>query len=415
MKIAYEIAKTHLLAKKKQTFIAMLGVTFGIAMFITMTGLMTGLNDMTEDLAMTATPDIQIYHEIAVDRSSILEEVQPTALNIVHHQKPKDEKSNLRNAEQIMNSIRKDHRVMGVSPQLSTQVFYNFGPVDLNGTILGTDIIEEDKLFDLSSNMIEGRIEDLVLSRDGIIMGTGLAKKLHAKLGDRIMISTPQGFTMQLKIVGLFQIGIGQIDNVRSYANLSTVQKILEKDSRYITNISIKLKDITQAKAIAPSYQKMFGYKSEDWETANTTLLVGAMIRDIMTWSVSITLLAVAGFGIYNILSMAINSKMRDIAILKATGFAGKDVMQIFMIQAVIIGLMGSIIGVGIGYVLSYMISQAPFDGGDVISITHLPVNFNPVFYITAIVFGIITTALAGYLPARKAAHLDPIEIIRGQ
>lgn len=415
MKVAYEIAKTHLLAKKKQTFIAMLGVTFGIAMFIAMTGLMTGLNDMTEDLAMTSTPDIRIYHEIAVDRASILDETQPEAINIIHHQKPKDENSNLRNAFQIINVLKADERTIGASPQLSTQVFYNFGPVQLNGSILGTDILEENKLFNVQEKMVEGQIENLALSRDGILMGKGLAKKLHAKVGDRVTISTPEGFTMKLKIVGLFQMGIGQIDNVRSYANLSTVQKIMQKDSRYITDINIKLKDFQQAKAIAPSYQKMFGYKAEDWETANTTTLLGVVIRNIMTWSVSITLLAVAGFGIYNILNMTIYSKMKDIAILKATGFAGKDVMQIFMIQAVVIGFLGSIIGLGIGYFLSYLIAQAPFDGGDVISITHLPVNFSPTFYTIGIVFGIITTALAGYFPARKAAKLDPIEIIRGQ
>lgn len=415
MKVSFEIAKTHLLSKKKQTFIAMLGVTFGIAMFITMTGLMTGLNDLTEELAMTSTPDIQIYHEIEVDRASILDETQPNAINLVHHQKPKDEQNNLRNAFQIINILKEDQSVIGASPQLASQVFYNFGPVELNGSILGTDILEEDKLFDIQEKMIEGKIEDLELSRDGILMGTGLAKKLLAKVGDRVTISTPQGFTMKLKIVGLFQMGIGQIDNVRSYANLSTVQKILEKNSRYITNINIRLKEFNQAKTLAPIYQKMFGYKSEDWETANSTTLVGVTIRNIMTWSVSITLLAVAGFGIYNILNMTIYSKMKDIAILKATGFAGKDVMQIFMIQAVVIGFIGSLMGLIMGYGFSSLIAQAPFDGGDVISITHLPVNFSPTFYIIGITFGIITTALAGYFPARKAAKLDPIEIIRGQ
>ena len=415
MKVSFEIAKTHLLSKKKQTFIAMLGVTFGIAMFISMTGLMTGLNDMTEELAMTSTPDIRIYHEVAVDRESILDETQEDAINVVHHQKPKDEKSNLRNAFQIMNVIKADMRTIGASPQLNSQVFYNFGPVQLNGSILGTDILEENKLFNIQEKMIEGRIEDLELSRDGILMGKGLAKKLNAKVGDRVTISTPEGYTMKLKIVGLFQMGIGVIDNVRSYANLSTVQKIVQKDSRYITDINIKLKNLHEAKTIAATYQKMFGYKSEDWETANSTNLLGVTIRNIMTWSVSITLLAVAGFGIYNILNMTIYSKMKDIAILKATGFAGKDVMQIFMIQAIIIGFFGSIIGLGIGYALSYLISQAPFDGGDIISITHLPVNFNPTFYTIGVVFGIVTTALAGYFPARKAAQLDPIEIIRGQ
>jgi lipoprotein-releasing system permease protein len=158
----------------------------------------------------------------------------------------------------------------------------------------------------------------------------------------------------------------------------------------------------------------MFGYRSEDWETANATFLTGAIIRNILTYSVTITLLIVAGFGIYNILNMTIHNKMKDIAILKAMGFSGRDVKYIFMIQSLVIGFFGSLAGLMIGFGLSYLISQAPFDGGDFISLDHLPVNFNPKYYIGGIVFGVLTTALAGYMPSRKAAKMDPIEILRG-
>jgi lipoprotein-releasing system permease protein len=159
----------------------------------------------------------------------------------------------------------------------------------------------------------------------------------------------------------------------------------------------------------------MFRYKAEDWETANATFLTGNTIRNILTYSVSITLLIVAGFGIYNILNMTIYNKMKDIAILKAMGFAGRDVKLIFMIQSLVIGLIGSLLGLLIGYLLSSLIAQAPFNGGDFISLDHFPVNFDPKYYIIGIVFGVTTTAFAGYMPSRKAEKIDPIEILRGQ
>jgi lipoprotein-releasing system permease protein len=414
MKLAFSIAKTHLLSRPKQTIVAMMGVTFGIGMFIAMVSLMTGLNDMTEDLAMTSSPDIRIYHDNTQERPSIVEEVNPNGVNLVHHTKPKNESLKVRNAFKIADIIRQHKEVRGVSPQLISQVFYNYGPVQLNGTISGVDILAEDNLFDIRDKMKEGKIENLIVNQDGIIMGTGLAKKLNAHTGDRVVITTPQGFTMSLKIVGLFQMGMGAIDNVKSYANISTVQNILQKDKSFITDINIKLYDFNDAKQIAPQFQKTFGYKSEDWETANATMLLGVIIRNILTYSVSITLLIVAGFGIYNILNMTIMNKMKDIAILKAMGFAGKDVKQIFMIQSLVIGFFGSILGLGIGFCLSYLISLAPFNGGDIISIDHLPVNFKPVYYIIGIVFGVATTAIAGYMPSRKAARIDPIEILRG-
>jgi len=175
------------------------------------------------------------------------------------------------------------------------------------------------------------------------------------------------------------------------------------------------LKDRQLAKKTAAEWQSKFTYKAEDWETANSTFLTGVIIRNIITYAVSFTLLIVAGFGIYNILNMTIYNKMKDIAILKAMGFAGSDVKNIFMVQSLVIGLVGSVAGLVIGYTLSLLISKAPFDGGDIISLDHFPVNFDPKYYVIGVVFGVTTTAVAGYMPSRKASKIDPIEILRGQ
>lgn len=415
LKLSIEIARVHLFSKPRQTIVAMLGVTFGIGMFIALVGLMTGLNQFTEEVTMTSSPDIHIYHDVTEPRKTILEVINPNGVNLVHHQKPKDETPKLRNAKQVIEVIRRDKRVLGVAPMLASQVFYNYGPVQLPGNILGVEILEEDKLFGLRAKMKQGALEDLQSSHDGIIIGKGLAKKLNAKNGDRVVVTTPQGFTLSLKIVGIFQMGIGVVDNVRSYANISTVQTILQQDRSYITDINMKLFDRHQAKLIAPELQAKFNNKAEDWETANATFLTGVVIRNIITYAVSFTLLVVAGFGIYNILNMTIYNKMKDIAILKAMGFAGGDVRRIFMVQSLVIGFIGSCAGLMIGYALSYLISRAPFDGGDVVALDHFPVNFDPKYYIIGIVFGVTTTAVAGYMPSRKAAKLDPIEILRGQ
>ena len=112
---------------------------------------------------------------------------------------------------------------------------------------------------------------------------------------------------------------------------------------------------------------------------------------------------------------MFIYEKMNDIAILKATGFTGKDVMYIFIIQALIIGFIGAILGVSIGYGVSLFIDSIPFETEALPTIKTYPINYDPNFYISGVVFAIVSTFLAGYLPASKAQKIDPIEIIRGQ
>jgi len=414
MNVILKIAKTHLLSKPKQTLVAMLGVTFGIGMFIMMISLMTGLNNFTEDLTKIASADIRIYKDVTEPRATLLDRIRPEGLNLVHHVKPKNESDKIRNARQIADLLRQDPEVIGVAPRLTSQVFYNFGPVKLNGSVAGVDILEEDKLFDLHSKIKAGSLAALKTTSNGLIIGSGLAKKLSAQVGDLLMVTTPQGVIYTMKVVGIFQLGLGEIDNVRSYANLATVQKLLGKDASYITDLNLKITNYREAKAKAQTIQAAYGNKAEDWETANSTLLAGAIIRDIMTYSVSITLLIVAGFGIYNILNMTIYSKMKDIAILKATGFAAKDVTGIFLTQSLIIGLIGSLMGLVVGFIFSLLLAQVPFDGGELLALDSLPINFDTKYYIIGIVFGVLTTAVAGWMPSRKAGKIDPIEIIRG-
>jgi lipoprotein-releasing system permease protein len=413
---SFNIAKRHLLARKKQSAVAVLGVTFGIGMYILMSGFMTGVNKTLDETQFTASPHIRIYHEFESNRPSILEEFRTgeTSSIQIHHQKPKKEELYLKNASVIIESLRKDPDILGMSAQVGSGVFYNYGPLQINGNLMGVDILDEDRLFDIRKKLKEGKPENLLTVSNSILMGEGLAKKLSAEMGDIITITTPKGVVFSLKVVGIFKFGLGAIDNFKSYCSIQTVQNVLQKDKSYITEIYIKLKDLDKAPALAALYKKKFGYTAEDWQTANAAFLSGNKLRSVMVYLISCTLLVVAGFGIYNIMSMTINDKMKDIAILKATGFSGNDIVSIFMTQALIIGMVGAFVGVTLGFFLCLAVSRIPFDGGGVISIDHLPMNFSIRYYIIGILFGTITTAIAGFMPSRKASKVDPVAIFRG-
>ncbi|HVX28665.1 MAG TPA: FtsX-like permease family protein, partial [Parafilimonas sp.] len=140
----------------------------------------------------------------------------------------------------------------------------------------------------------------------------------------------------------------------------------------------------------------------------------GSTSRTALTYVVSFTLLVVAGFGIYNIMNMTIANKMKDIAILKAQGFAQRDIVTIFLSQSLIIGLIGALTGVMLGFGLSYALSRIPFPANDEISWKYYPVLFKWTYYAFGVLFGILTTFVAGFMPSLKASRIDPVVILRG-
>ncbi|NJB72186.1 lipoprotein-releasing system permease protein [Saonia flava] len=415
-KVILNIAKTHLVTKLKSTITASLGVTFGIGAYITLVSFMTGLNNMLDDLVLNQTPHIHLYNEIepSIAQPIELHEEFENALNVVHSIKPKKSQQKIHNALPILNYLKQNENVKGATPQIRAQIFYISGSIELGGNLTGIDIMEEVRLSNIQDYIIKGSPEALKNNDSGILLGAGLAKKMSLDVGDRVQVSTVKGDIFPLKIVGIYQSGIADIDNVLSYANIKTVQRIQGVAQNFITDINIKLHDIAIAQSMALSLEKQFKVKATDINEANAQFETGSDIRNLITYAVSITLLIVAGFGIYNILNMLIYEKMKDIAILKATGFSGADVQLIFMSQAMIIGAIGGILGLLIGFGLSRLIDNVAFETEALPTITTYPINYNPLYYIIGITFALLSTFVAGYLPSNKARRIDPVRIIRG-
>jgi lipoprotein-releasing system permease protein len=416
-KLIADVSRSLLLARWKQTLVAAIGVTFSITMFISLLSFMSGLNDLLDGLIINRTPHIRLYNEIkpSAQQPVSLSEKYRDHYNFISKVKPKKERLEIYNNAAIMNYLKKDDRILGIAPKITTQVFYNVGAIDLAGAINGIDVEAENKLFLFQNYVTEGNYVDLKNTPNSIILGKGLSEKMLAEIGDVIQVTTSRGERMPLKVVGFFQSGLQDIDNTQSYASITTTQKLLAESGSYITDIQVKLKDITLAPAMALEYQNLFDLEAIDIQTANSQFETGSSVRTIISYSVGITLLIVAGFGIYNILNMMIYEKMDSIAILKATGFSGKDVNRIFITIALSIGIFGGILGLIFGFGLSALIDQVPFNTPSLPTIKTYPVNYSPIFYVIGAVFSIVTTYLAGYFPSRKASKIDPVIIIRGK
>lgn len=396
---------------------AALGVTFGIGMYIIMMSFMTGLNELLDGLILNRTPHIQLYNNTEPT------EIQPVSryldqlwnLNHIHSVKPKNRLDRIHNALPILSELRNHPKVKGVTPQAICKVFYRAGRANLNGIINGIEVDEEIRLYNFRDYIVDGDVYSLIKNKNSILLGAGIAKKLSLFVGDKIQVMGTNGAIFTLTIGGIFQSGLAEVDDVQSYVSLRMAQQILGAGNNYITRIHIKLYDMEDAVPLSKTIENIYDVKALDINTANAQFDTGSAIRTLISYVVSITLLIVAGFGIYNILNMFIYEKMNDIAILKAVGFTGGDVMLIFIIQAMLIGIIGALLGIALGYGISAFIDGLPFVTEALPTIKTYPINYDPMFYYTAIAFALVSTFLAGFLPARKAQKIDPVEIIRSQ
>ncbi|MEY4291774.1 MAG: hypothetical protein RIQ61_151 [Bacteroidota bacterium] len=416
-KLIASIAKSLLLARWKQTLVAAVGVTFSITMFITLLSFMSGLNDMLDSLILNRTPHIRLYKDIKSNAQQPIALIQKNknTYHFIHSVKPKRERIELFNSATIMRALQQDPRVLGVAPKIATQIFYNVGVMNITGVINGIDIDAESRLFYFKDYVVAGNYMDLKNVPNSIILGKGVADKLMLNVGDMIQVTTTKGEQVPLKVVGYFQSGLLDIDKAQSYCSIATTQKLLGEPNNYITDLQIKLKDVSLAPLLAKEMQAKFGVDAIDVQTANAQFETGSSIRSLISYAVGITLLIVAGFGIYNILNMMIYEKMDSIAILKATGFSGKDVNAIFISIALSIGVVGGASGLLFGFGLSSIIDQIPFNTTSLPTIKTYPIIYNPTFYMIASIFSLVTTYFAGFFPSRKASKIDPVIIIRGK
>ncbi|MFN6112897.1 MAG: ABC transporter permease, partial [Bacteroidota bacterium] len=368
------IAWVHLISKKRQTVVAMLGVMFGVTVFIFQAGLLTGLQSYFIEKTVNTTAHVHIYNDVRVARPNVLDLESDTASTwtVVRNQKPRDEERRLRNGYQILREIERDARVEGVAPYLGLQGILRYGMSQQAGTLAGIDVQREDQLFHVAENLIAGELVRMETLPNAVILGSGLAEKLGARLNDNITVISSRGVSLDMKVVGISKTGITLQDNSRAYISIRNAQRLLQQSAAYITDINVRLRDVDVAQSIATEYQSVFGYKAEDWKAANANVFGIFRIQNLTVLFVIISILVVSGFGIFNILMTIIYEKMPDIAILKAMGYRDRDIRRVFLLESVAIGTTGGLLGLLLGFITSKIVGMIPLNIQGFVSVQYL-------------------------------------------
>lgn len=412
MRLLVFIALKHLLARKRQSLVSLMGIILGVAFFLGISSIMQGSEEDFIKRLVDNSPHITISDEYREPRNQPAEKVYQNSLVSIRNVTPLTETRGLRGYEKILNELRSTPGLLA-SPVLAGQGIITYAGQEKAITLSGMIPEEIDTVSTIRNYMVEGSLDRLFGNPDGILIGINLAKDLSLSLNDMIAVVAPSGDVKHFKILGIFKTGRGGYDRGQGFIHLKRAQTLFNKPNR-INSILVKLDDPQLALSMSKDIENVIGYKAESWQEQSADLMNTLVIRNIIMYSVVSAVLIVAAFGIYNVISTVVMEKHRDIAILKSIGFQSEDIRRIFLIQGVLLGIAGNMVGIPMGIAMIKALSQIKFKPPGSSDIVYMPVSWGWEQFMIAASFALCASVLAAYLPARKGAELMPVDVLRG-
>ncbi len=381
------IALRHISARKRLTFFSVFAVALAIGVIVVFMSMMTGFTDELVESTIENSPHIVVSP-------------QNNDEEVIHFYRYY--------SEQIVDN----EGIIGVSPifkgQAALQYKDNAKGVNLNGI----DPLAEDAVMGIEDDIVSGSFFALSRTNNGVVIGDKLAEELEVKFGDSVDLVNPEAEYFSYKVVGIFDSGTPN-DETAAYARLDSVLDVFD-ENEVASKINIRVHDPYQADDIAASIEAETGLDSVSWMEANGEILELLNTQAVIVWIYYALIYMIAGFGIANTLFTVVMDKKSEIGMLMAMGTSRSSITNIFLIESVILGSMGVILGCIIGYFTTISLAsyEISIPSETYFGLTTLPLKTDIGNYIYAIVFSFLINIVAGVYPARRASKLDPVEAI---
>jgi len=387
------------------SLISMLGMGLGVMALIVVMSVMNGFQKEIRDRMLGASPHLEVVAD----------------------------GGRMDDWQAVLDKVAANPQVKAVAPYVSGQGMLSFGQSVQGVMVRGIEPARETAITDLSGNIKAGALEDLRSGEFGIVLGTDLARALGVRLGEKVMLIAPQGSITpagmmprlkQFRVVGLFEIGMAPYDNSLALINMGDAQKLFQLGDA-VTGISSKLRNIDAAPAVAAELQHQLprNLYANDWTHQNSNYFKAVQMEKKMMFIILFLIVAVAAFNIVSTLVMAVTDKQADIAILRTLGASPSSIMKIFIVQGVVIGLIGTLLGSLGGIALALNLDVVvpfiehlfgvQFLAKDVYYISELPsdLRYHEVLIVSGVSF--LISLLATLYPSYRASRTQPAEALR--
>jgi lipoprotein-releasing system permease protein len=409
--VPYEafVALRYLMARRKQAFISLisfvstLGVAVGVLALVLALALMTGLQGEVRDRIVGSAAHVYVWK---VGEGGVKDYAQEAA------------------------RLEALPQVVGAAPAILGKALVTTDRGEAFITVKGIDPALEPRVTDIGRAVEQGDLDAVAAASDdrpwGIAIGHDLATQLGAYVGDSVTLLTPQGSlsplgvmprTRRFQVVAVFRLGLFEFDANYGFVSLPAARRLFARET--VDFIQLKVDDIYAAPDVAQSIPERLGrtYLTQDWAEMNQTLF-SALWLEKMAIGITIGLIVmVAALNIIASLVLLVMEKSRDIAILKTMGASRRSVMTIFMLQGLIIGIVGTIVGAASGYGIArvldrYQVIKVPMD---VYQVSHVPFVVEPTDFVLVVAAAVVICFGATLYPSRQAAGLDPVQALRYQ
>jgi lipoprotein-releasing system permease protein len=402
------ISLRYLKAKRKQifisviTFLSMGGVGLGVMALVIVLSVMRGFED---DL-----------------KAKILG--TNAHLVILQHGGP------IRDYREILQKVKGLEGVVAATPFIFTQSMIT-SESNAQGIVLrGIDPATAGRVINIEKSLRKGTMDNLAEKENpsappGIFIGKELAQNLGVMMDDTVVVVsptaalTPMGMgppMKKFKVKGIFDTGMYEYDTSLAYISLQSAQKFLGLGNT-VSGIEVRVRDIYGVKEIARKIQKELGFPfwTKDWMQMNRSLFAALKLERTVMFIILVLIVLVAAFGIVSTLIMVVMEKNKDIAILKSMGATARSVMRIFILEGLIIGVVGTVLGLVGGYIICRILATYQFISlpRDVYYISHLPVKMHEADFLLIALAAVGISFLATLYPSWQASRLDPAEALR--
>jgi lipoprotein-releasing system permease protein len=403
------VAVRYLLARRKQAFLSLIslvstiGVAVGVMALVIALALMTGLQQELRDRLVGSAAHVYVWNVLGGGFEDYHAEVEK------------------------LNGMP---RVLGSAPSIIGKALATTGLGEAFITVKGIDPALEKGVTEVAQSVRRGSLFELENVEKtvfgGIVLGEGVSEKLGASVGDDVTLVTPHGTLTpmgliprprRLKVVGIFSLGIYEYDHAYGFVTLDVAKRLLNKDR--VEMMEVRVDDMYASREIAEDLEERLGggYLTDDWSRLNQPLFSALWIEK-MAISIAIGLIVtIAALNIVASLILLVMEKSQDIAILKTMGARGRSIMKIFMLQGIIIGLVGTTIGATMGYILSAILDHYQLIRLDmqIYQVAYVPFTVEPIDFILVIISALAICFVATIYPSRQASRLNPAEALRYQ